>query len=504
MKTVMGLTLSLVLIAASFAITIHSVMAGPHTVNVRTSSQLVNALFSASDGTTVFVNSGTYEIEGQSLGITKAITLTGEDANNTIIRIHPALVPTGGFHLSNGGIKPDYAYEPAIKIQGSDVQISGLTLSSGEGSIIATGSRIQIKNCTIATYLFANGRYQNVSRNNITGGIGCYGSYNNIEENSIIGYGIVVAGNWNRIHGNNITDCNTETAGYGIRLDTGGNTVFNNILENSNHAVGIFGMSSSNNVYANTVVNNVGGLELFGQGSNNIFHDNYVANNGYGVLLSRTYLKSTGENNTVYHNNFVNNTEQINNDQTYYGNYGSEAAIYPAGDYDDGKEGNYWSDYRGEDKNENGLGDSPYVVSTGIKDRYPLMQPWGAPSVYIFNLENATGQGSVSLNFTISKPTSWIGYSLDGLDNITVTGNTTLSSLGSGVHNITLYAEDMFENMGTSGTITFAVADEPASVSTVTVAIISTAVAVVLIGISLTGYFIKRRKQKARNTIERD
>ena len=58
--------------------------------------------------------------------------------------------------------------------------------------------------------------------------------------------------------------------------------------------------------------------------------------------------------------------------------------------------------------------------------------------------------------------------------------------------------------MGTSGTITFAVADEPASVSTVTVAIISTAVAVVLIGISLTGYFIKRRKQKARNTIERD
>lgn len=493
MNSVILLTLVLALIVVSFAIIIQPIRADSHTISVRSSSQLVNAIFGASDGTTIFVNSGTYEIpEGQSLVITRAITLKGEDATNTIIKIHPAWVPTGGFHLSDGGIKPDYGYEPAIKIQGNDVKISGLTLSSDEGTIIAAGSRIQIKNCAIKTYLYANGRHQNISRNNITEGIGCYGSYNNIEENSIIGYGIVVAGNWNKIHRNNITDCNTETAGYGIRLDTGGNAVFNNNIENSNHAIGIFGMSSSNNVYANTVVNNVGGLELFGQGSNNVFHDNYVANNDYGVLLSRTYLMSPGKNNTAYHNNFVNNTEQINNDQTYYGNYGSEASIYPAGDYDNGKEGNYWSDYQGEDKNEDGLGDAPYVVNGVIKDHYPLMQPWGAPNISIFSLENTTYNGSVFLNFTVSKLTSWIGYSLDGLDNVTITGNTAFTGLSNGVHNITLYAEDMFENTGTSETITFTIVEETETMPFPTTFVVTSVIIVAVIGTGLLIYFKKR------------
>jgi hypothetical protein len=493
MNNAILLTLVLALITASFTITIQPIKADSHTISVTSSNQLVNAIYGAADGTTIFVNKGTYEIpEDQTLVITKAIALTGEDADNTIISIHPAWVPTGGYHLANGGIEPDYGYNPAIEIQGSDIEISGLTLSSDGGNILATGSRIQIRNCKIATYLLANGRHQNISQNTITEGIGCYGSFNNIAGNSIIGYGVIVSGDSNEIQGNNITDCNTETAGCGIRLDAGGHTVFNNIIKNCNHAVSILGERSSNSIYANTVINNDGGLEIFGQGSNNAFHDNYVANNRYGVLLSYTFMMSPGENNTVYHNNFVDNTEQINSESTYYGDYGSAVSIYPTGNYDNGREGNYWSDYAGTDANNDGIGDSPYVVDAIRKDHYPLMYPWGAPYVSVFGLENATYSGSVSLNFTVNKPTSWIGYSLDGSENVTITGNTTLTGLSSGLHNVTVYARDEFGNTGASEIITFTV-EEPGPFPTALVAAASGASAAI-IGIGLLIYLKKRKR----------
>ena len=63
----------------------------------------------------------------------------------------------------------------------------------------------------------------------------------------------------------------------------------------------------------------------------------------------------------------------------------------------------------------------------------------------------------VSLNFTINKPAYWIGYSLDGKQNVTVAGNATLTGLFRGLHNVTLYTNDTFGNMVASSTITFTV-----------------------------------------------
>jgi len=42
--------------------------------------------------------------------------------------------------------------------------------------------------------------------------------------------------------------------------------------------------------------------------------------------------------------------------------------------------GNYWSDYNGTDSNGDGIGDTPYMISTspeeyGDADNYPLMEP---------------------------------------------------------------------------------------------------------------------------------
>jgi hypothetical protein len=48
--------------------------------------------------------------------------------------------------------------------------------------------------------------------------------------------------------------------------------------------------------------------------------------------------------------------------------------------WDNGVEGNYWSDYHGHDFDKNGIGDTPYIIDeiaeSHPQDRYPLMTPY--------------------------------------------------------------------------------------------------------------------------------
>ena len=114
------------------------------------------------------------------------------------------------------------------------------------------------------------------------------------------------------------------------------------------------------------------------------------------------------------------------------------------------------------------------------------------PAVSIVSLESmATYVSSdVSLNFCLNKPATWVGYSLDGKDNITIAGNTTVTGLASGLHNITVYAKDEFENTGASETISFSV-EEPFPTALVAVA---SAASVVIVGVGLLVYFKKRKR----------
>jgi hypothetical protein len=81
-----------------------------------------------------------------------------------------------------------------------------------------------------------------------------------------------------------------------------------------------------------------------------------------------------------------------------------------------------------------------------------------APTINLSSPTNQTiNQASIPLSFSINETTSQIFYSLDNQANTTLTGNTTLTALSEGTHNLVIYANDTVGNMGKSNLIFFTV-----------------------------------------------
>ena len=113
--------------------------------------------------------------------------------------------------------------------------------------------------------------------------------------------------------------------------------------------------------------------------------------------------------------------------------------------------------------------------------QYPLLPmdpPWHrldwmkgeitSPTISILSPENKTySVKDVPLTFTVSESTSWIGYTLDGQANVTITGNTTLTSLLDEVHYVVVYANNTAGNMGTSSMVYFTVDTTPPNITDV-------------------------------------
>jgi len=115
---------------------------------------------------------------------------------------------------------------------------------------------------------------------------------------------------------------------------------------------------------------------------------------------------------------------------------------------------------------------------------------------------NAT---DVPLNFIVREPVSWMGYSLDAQANVTITGNTTLSELSYGSHNLTVYANDIAGNTGYSRTIYFSIAQkkepkQPESEQSEPLSawIAATIVVIAIVGAALLVYFGKIRKKPGK------
>lgn len=81
-----------------------------------------------------------------------------------------------------------------------------------------------------------------------------------------------------------------------------------------------------------------------------------------------------------------------------------------------------------------------------------------APSISLTSPHNATYQiGDISLSFSIDRPPAWTGYSLDGQENLTITGDTTITGLAEGPHQVIVYANDTRGTMGSSDPVHFTV-----------------------------------------------
>jgi hypothetical protein len=154
-----------------------------------------------------------------------------------------------------------------------------------------------------------------------------------------------------------------------------------------------------------------------------------------------------------------------------------------------------------------GLGDGTHLIEIRIAGEYDSYYGVGnydcegsvsviidtiPPKVSILSLENETySAASIPLNFTTSEPISQSTYSLDGQENVTIAGNTTLSELTTGDHNITVYATDEAGNIGASDTIYFSVeVPEPFP----TTLVVASVITVAAVGIGLLFYFKKRKR----------
>ncbi len=118
-----------------------------------------------------------------------------------------------------------------------------------------------------------------------------------------------------------------------------------------------------------------------------------------------------------------------------------------------------------------------------------------APTIQVISPENRTySTSSVPLNFVVDETTSLIWYGLDGQANVSIAGNTTLSNLSAGSHNIIVYAVDLAENTGSSEVVYFTI--EIPGVQPFPIEVILAIVIVAVIVVGIAAYFMRSRSKK--------
>jgi nitrous oxidase accessory protein len=313
-----------------------------------------DAVEAASEGDTIYVKKGTYGGPiNQTLVINKTLSLMGENPETTILNLHPELVFMG----YDSPMTPVYGYENSIEVQANDVELSGFTFK-GEGIFFDKGHNTQINDNVITLHLWLVGSNCNASLNSMIS-VNVGGKENTVRKNIFTGAISVRFSSLNTICDNLVT--NGSSIGL---VGSSNNRIFNNTVKNCITGVAIHLESSGNAVYENILLNNEVGFAIHVDGSNNVIYNNYVANNSYGINIGR-HSKS-GENTTLYHNNFVDNIEQVRIE--------SRAKDYGL-IFDNGSEGNFWSNYNGTDSNGDGIGDIPYIIDENNRDNFPFMEP---------------------------------------------------------------------------------------------------------------------------------
>ena len=315
-----------------------------------------SAIADALNGDTIFIRNGSYDGPiNQTLVINKQLSIIGESAENTIIKLHPAynvswLFATPFFDYSEAiAINADNCkfYNVKIEIQnpggtisvkGDGLQIIGTDITTGSSNgIEITGSFCKIMDNTIFGSVTINGTFNEVARNSPVNYIFTYGSFNLVRNNTC---GLL--GLYNST--NNVFLANkmwTDSRMYsGVDLSYSDNNFFykNQI---TGYSSGFrFWFSAGNTMVANTVADSLtGSISLGGSSGNRIFQNNFIDN----PTWTRGYVYDQYSD-PNYRDTYQNMTVSANN-------------------WDSGLLGNFWGNYNGTDVNGDGIGDTPYIIS---------------------------------------------------------------------------------------------------------------------------------------------
>lgn len=271
----------------------------------------------------------------------------------------------------------------------------------------------------------------NVVENSLNG-ITLQGSSNNVISDNLVTsnyeYGIYLDGS---SRDNNISDNRIEANGkdgvsvHAIGSSKGNIVNQNQISNNQGNGISVNGGQVWTIVGNNITLNTGAGICFVYGSSGNAVSDNYIAGNGLGIQLSdalenaitaNTIIENNGwairlngsqGNNVIHHNNFIDNHVkeglQVSMPATWsfytlrandFANFSALKTPPPLKDptlspgnpnsWDDGREGNFWSDYRTRYPNASevgntGVGDTPFFINENNIDRYPLMKPATVP-----------------------------------------------------------------------------------------------------------------------------
>ncbi|MFB3889276.1 MAG: nitrous oxide reductase family maturation protein NosD [Candidatus Bathyarchaeia archaeon] len=166
-----------------------------------------------------------------------------------------------------------------------------------------------------------------------------------------------------------------DTELWSIGIDTVSNAIDGLTVRNlniKNFSIGMYLWTRGNTVTGNAITDCIVGILL--SGNDNTITENYVADNKNGVYFGSNQPGNIPTGVVLAENCFVDNLRQLSGCVCVDFNTTEEVHTW-----DNGKRGNFWSDYMGTDANGDGVGDTAYVIDPLNMDRFPLMQSPAAP-----------------------------------------------------------------------------------------------------------------------------